>query len=182
MRAVIISMPKAGTYLAANLLQCLGMNFSHIHIDPGMHRIFHDNNLKKFDKFSGNVGEAVSKLKENQFAVGHIPFNVENQRHLNDFKKVLIIRDKKDIAESAKRYRQEKGPDVSSIINDANLNAIKKWSDNGAFVIDFKDIITGNLEKIDRLQNYLFGSVTKNSNKAIADAKNMDSLTKSSLR
>lgn len=183
MKAVVISMPKAGTYLAANLLQSLGMDFSHIHIDPGMHRIFKNNDLKNFDSFKGDLSMAVSKLKENQFAVGHIPFNKVNEQYLSDYKKILVVRDEKAIQESAQRYKKEKGPDVSSIINSNNLKNIKQWSSlKDVFVINFKEMIDEDIIKINNLQLYLFGNVNTNSYLAISQAKQMDSLTKSSVR
>ena len=80
------------------------------------------------------------------------------------------------------RYKKEKGPDVFSIINESNLNQIEKWSKNGAFVINFKDIINNDIEKIDLLQQFLFNKVITNSGTAIDQAKKMDSLTKSSIR
>lgn len=183
MRAVVISMPKAGTYLAANLLQSLGMDFSHIHIDPGMYRIFKNNNLKDFDRFKGNVGDAVSNLKENQFAVGHIPFTKQNQDFLLSFKKVLMVRDKKEIFNSAKRYKTEKGLDVFSIINNQNLKAISRWSGcDDVFTINFSDIINNDVDKINDLQKYLFNKIKTDSFFAADKAKSMDSLTKSSIR
>lgn len=183
MKAVIISQPKAGTYLAANLLEFLGMSFSHIHIDPGMYRIFKNNDLKKFERFGGDVSKAVSNLQDNQFAVGHIPFVKQNQESLSNFKKILVVRNQKEILDSAQRYKKEKNQDVSTIINQQNLKAISKWSScNDVFKIDFSDMIEENSIKINELQIYLFGQVATDSSWAIKQAKAAKSLTKSSIR
>lgn len=176
-------MPKAGTYLAANLLQCFEMDFTHIHIDQGMFRIFRNNDLKNFKQYGGNVQRAVSGLKNNQFAVGHIPHIGDNIKALKDFKKILIVRDKNEIVASATRYQKEKGPNVFSIINDNNLNRIGSWSqEKDVFVIDFKDIMNNNVEKIDDMQLYLFSETKFDSLESIQKAKEMNSLTKSSIR
>lgn len=183
MRAVIISQPKAGTYLAANLLEYLGMNFSHIHIDPGMYRIFKNNDLKKFERFGGDVSKAVSNLQDNQFAVGHIPLVKQNQESLYNFKKILVVRNQKEILDSAQRYKKEKNQDVSTIINQQNLNAIARWSScNDVFKMDFLDMIEENSTKINDLQMYLFNHIKTDSLWAIKQAKAAKSLTKSSIR
>jgi len=183
MRAVVISQPKAGTYLAANLIEYLGMDFSHIHIDPGMYRIFKNNDLKNFERFRGDVSKAVSNLKDNQFAVGHIPFVKQNKEALKDFKKILVIRDSKEIMESAKRYKNEKNQDVQTIINSSNLKNIARWSEEkDVFVIKFAEMIEENSRKINEMQMYLFNQIKTDSLWAIRQAKVGDSLTKSSIR
>jgi hypothetical protein len=183
MKAVVISQPKAGTYLAANLIQYLGMDFSHIHIDPGMYRIFKNNDLKNFERFGGGVSKAVSNLKDNQFAVGHIPFVKQNKQALKDFKKILVIRDIQEIIESAKRYKEEKDQDVETIINASNLKNIAQWSkEEDVFVMNFADMISENSRKINEMQMYLFDHIKTDSLWAIRQAKIADSLTKSSIR
>lgn len=183
MRAIVISMPKAGTYLAANLLQSLGLNFSHIHIDPGFYRIFKNNDLNDFVYKSAPLKEAISEIKEGSFAVGHIQHSKVNSETLQDFKKILIVRDLEEIMKSAERYQKEKGVEVFTILDDTNLKRIKRWSKEGdVFIINFEDIIDENREVVDNLQIYLFGSVITDSVKAIKLAKSQDSLTKSSVR
>lgn len=176
-------MPKAGTYLAANLLQSLGLNFSHIHIDPGFYRVFNNNDLNDFTYKDASLKEAVSEIQDESFAVGHIQHNKNNSETLKDFKKVLIVRDPEEIVKSAERYKKEKGVEVFTIIDDANLKRIRRWSkEQDVFVINFKDIIGENKEVVDNLQIYLFGSVITDSINAIRLAKSQDSLTKSSIR
>lgn len=183
MRAIVISMPKAGTYLTTNLLQCLDLKFSGIHIDPGMYRIFKNNNPKDFIQKKSSLSDAVLNVNEGCFAVGHIPFSKKNKESLSEFKKVLIVRDFEEIHQSAQRYVEEKGVGVFNIINDKNLNSISLWSnEEDVFVINFNDIIQENKVIIDSLQNYLFGSVVTDSIIAAQLAKSMDSLTKSSIR
>ena len=50
------------------------------------------------------------------------------------------------------------------------------------FHIEFKDMIEINVEKIDALQVYLFGSVITDSAEAMRKALNEETLTKSSKR
>lgn len=183
MKYVVISQPKAGTYLAANLIESLGIEFSHIHIDPGMYRIFKNNKLNDFDIHKAPLSRAINALPNNQFAVGHIPLNEGNKNALSKVKKVLIVRDRNGIRKSAERYRDERGVDVSSIINNNNLDQIESWkNEQNVFLIKFEDIINENVEVVNELQKFLFGNVIRDSSAMISNAKNKESLTKSSIR
>ena len=183
MKYMVISQPKAGTYLCANLLETLGLKFSGVHIDPGMYRIFYNNNPLDYDKHDVGLDRALSVVPEGQFGVGHIPCTEENKLFLQDTKKILITRGKKGIQDSAKRYKKEKHVGVDHIINDNNLALIKLWQDEDlTFHITFSDIIQENAKKIDNLQTFLFGEVRTNSDRAARVAKKKDSMTKSSIR
>jgi LPS sulfotransferase NodH len=183
MKYLVISQPKAGTYLAASLLESLGIMFSHVHIDPGMYRIFHNNDVSQYDKYSGDLKMAISAIPEDQFGVGHIAFDKENKKQLSDVKKIIVLRDIKDIQESAKRYAEEKGIDVESIVTSYNLEKIKEWSEEkDTFVISFEEMIGEDVDKINSLQHFLFEKIKTDSLWAIRQAKMADSLTKSSIR
>lgn len=182
MRYFIISQPKAGTYLLANVFKNLGIEHSRLHFDPGLIRKF--NALKDYEKVSSSPESVLKKeLKPNQFAVGHIPCDSSTIGTYSSVKKVLITRDRKDIQRSAKRYLDETGLDVHSIINDENLDKIEAWKDvEGVFHITFEDIIHKDIDKIDELQEFLFGKVIYNSDLVIEKSLADSSMTKSSIR
>jgi hypothetical protein len=182
MKYFIISQPKAGTYLAANLLENMKISPSKLHFDPGLVRRF--KTLKEFEEYNISFNKALkNKLKDGEFAVGHMHYVNGNIAALKGIKKILLIRDKKEIKESAKRYLEETGISVWSIINDRSLELIERWSEHkGIFVLEFKDIINKNTKKIDEMQQYIFGEIKFNSLEIINKSLEQDSLTKSSIR
>lgn len=182
MKYFIISQPKAGTYLAANLLENMGITPSKLHFDPGVVRKF--TTLSEFEKYNITFNMALKKeLEEDQFAVGHMPYINDNIRALKGIKKILVVRDREEIKESAKRYFKEKKQNVWSIIGDKNLDSIERWSEHsGVFVMNFKDMIEKDVNKINKLQKHLFGKLKYNSLEVIEKALTQDSLTKSSIR
>lgn len=182
MKYFIISQPKAGTYLASNILKNLGIESSGLHFDPGLVRRFRK--LGDHDKLGGSVRSGIKKeLRGNQFAVGHLACNSENIDILKPVVKILITRNRDGIRKSAERYLKETGLDVLSIITDENLDNIERWKDDPeVFHITFEEIINKDIKKIDDLQIFLFGKVTHDSATVLDRALSEDSLTKSSIR
>jgi hypothetical protein len=121
MKYFIISQPKAGTYLAANILENMGIISSKLHFDPGLVRKFET--LKEFEEYSMTFNQALKKkLKDGEFAVGHMHYNA-NISALKGIKKILITRDRKEIRKSARRYFKETGIKTWSIISTRSLES-----------------------------------------------------------
>ena len=183
MRYFIISLPKSGTYLAANLYQELGIDFSYIHYNVGGYTKYDPNNFEDSKKNpvkytnKGPLIETIDLLGENQVAVGHIkhePRFVELFKPLN---KVLMTRRRLDIDASAKRWKEYSGRNVSSVLS--TIPAILEWRDEpDVFVLNFNDINNCNVERIDELQKHLFGEVKVDSELAVERALSKDSMTK----
>lgn len=182
MKYFIISQPKAGTYLAANILKNLSIENSHLHFDINLVRRFRK--LEDFDVVGHSFSSGIKKeLKPNQFAVGHIPCDEEHTKPLQKVVKILITRNRKDIKKSAQRYLKETGLDVKSIINNKFLDDIERWKyDPNVFHITFEEIINKDIKKIDDLQIFLYGKVIHNSATVLERALSEDSLTKSLIR
>jgi len=182
MKYFIISQPKAGTYLLSNLLENMGINSSKLHFDPKLARKF--NNLEDYETLKISIKNAFKEeIKDNEFAVGHIPHSKQYEKELAGIKKILITRNTSKIRDSAKRYLKEKGIDVSEIISVKNLNNIKQWKSNkDVFHITFEEILKKDKRKIDRLQIFLFNEIKFDSLSIINMALQQDSLTKSLIR
>lgn len=108
MKAFVLSIPKSGTYLVAEILKRLGYSQS-FHIsthdymnlaadleelreDPDMHRHQH------------LMTDSLSMVHFNQFAVGHIPFSEYTAMSLLGWTKIFAYRNMKDVVISAVRY------------------------------------------------------------------------------
>ena len=114
-KTILVSVPKAGTYLAAQILQQLGLTDSHLHLR-------HDDQATGVYDFRGApmkmsmkeqeqrfipmpLHEALSMVHSNEFVLGHLPPipEVKNQLYL-DFKIVFLVRDLRDCLISHMRY------------------------------------------------------------------------------
>ena len=195
MKTIIISQPKAGTYLAANLLQEFGLTFSGIHINNnGSYKKFplEITNLKDYldiDKKlyksiivkNKNFEEPLSLIHSNCFAVGHLQYDELKEQKLQNFKKILITRPFEDFNSSKERFIKEKNSRVTG--NKEIYDNIVKWGiKKDVFSINFYDIININSKVIDNLQKSLFNEILYDSEISIMNALKKDSLTKSSIR
>lgn len=95
-RVFLVSIPKAGTYLAAEVIAALGVHASRLHVDDGWVSDF-----RKYRKgtkmwkyqFEMPVEDALALVQPGQFAVGHLPCNESIQRALDGFSLVFIFRE-----------------------------------------------------------------------------------------
>ncbi len=172
---MIVSQPKAGTFLCVNLLIELGLEF--IYRDYKSH-----NNYTLFDKNNVSIESlpaprhivsynALDDIKDNQFGVCHLgPTPL-----LDSFLKILVTRDEDQRIESGKRYRRY----IEGYRHIRNHGAVKWRGLNDVFEITFDDMIGENLSKIDNLQHFLFDELKFDSSHAIKEAKRKPSYTKS---
>lgn len=99
-RVLIVSPPKAGTYLAANLLTGLGFVSTGLHI---MARHVSDYRFASLDTARNNPGSvsfdipqtglALDLVQPGQFIVSHLPGDDETERTCADFVKILPMRE-----------------------------------------------------------------------------------------
>lgn len=95
-RVFIASIPKAGTYLAAEALIALGVHPTRLHIDVGAvsdYRNFRKGSYLWDYQFNMAVGDALRLVRPGQFAVGHLPASEEIRRALAGFKTVFALRE-----------------------------------------------------------------------------------------
>lgn len=115
-RFLVVSQPKAGTYLAASALENLGFNPTNWHIAPdhfedytGATKTEFLHNYKKFRRDSP-LEETLKKIPHGSFAVCHLARNARAITATNNFAKVLLTRELRSSIVSmfhfeAKRHR-----------------------------------------------------------------------------
>lgn len=188
MKYLIITKPKAGTHLCASLFEHLGLNNSYMHLNIDNYQKYLPENLAEAKtnpkKFTHNVcvDESFKLIPDGHFAYTHLLYCERTKKIFENFCKVLIVRDNAEIRESYKTWQQESGR-TAPLVSEAELNNIEAWKlDPEVFVMEFNDLIDRNIDKVDQLQEYLFGSVITNSENAISQALKANTLTKSSKR
>jgi hypothetical protein len=114
-RTLVISIPKAGTYLAALLLEHIGLNDSHFHLKCDNSGIgffdfrnipLHISGSEKNTCFRPMpLIDSLKMIKNNGFAVGHLP-PIPDVKELiyTDFKIIFLVRDLRDCLISHMRY------------------------------------------------------------------------------
>ena len=188
MKILVISQPKSGTYLCANILQNLGLEFTYMHLAAGSYDKYEPNNLdegrknpKKF-RHKATLEESSQLIRDDQFAVGHIGHSAEAERIFNDFKKVVLYRDTLEAGESWNRWKKESGRAMKNYKTMDNSNILKWRNLENTITINFNDMVNKNIDVIDKLQLFLFDRLKYNSAAIIEKSLAQDSLTKSSLR
>lgn len=189
MKYFIISQPKAGTYLASNLLKYLSLIPTNIHYAENDYYLYDPNDIgegrsnpNKF-RIKGKFKDSVNLIDDDEFGVGHIHYNKRNEEILKPFKKIIVLRSIDGIIESYARWIRNTGrkENLKGIINTANK--VSEWVDKpNTHVILFEQMINKNLKIIDGLQKFLFGHIHTTSYDAIKSALIENSLTKSDLR
>jgi hypothetical protein len=186
----IISQPKAGTYLGANLLKEFNINFPGLHFDLHKYQRYNLNDLEKSrlnrKRYTHKLplSDSLQLLDDGDLGVGHLEYSSEVELLLKDFKKVLLVRNIDDATKSWKEWavRVKKSADSKNISKEFRNN-IAQWKDkDNVFVLDFDDMKNKNIAVIDSLQYFLFNSISFNSSKCITRALNTESLTKSTRR
>ena len=187
MRYFIISQPKSGTYLCGNLLSELGITNSLLHYKKTGYISFKDvpleeakmNNTGK--RVRASYPDVLSDIPEESFALGHLQHNAKNVKYLKDFKKVLVKRDLSSALSSFNDFVAETNREYFDMRQ--LYNGVKGWkNEHNTFIITFDDMINKNIEKIDQLQEFLFGEIKHDSEQAITQALAKDSVTKSNKR
>lgn len=190
MKYFIISLPKSGTYLLSNLLTEFKIKQTFLHLGLRKYQQYDKNNLidgqKNPLKYTHNLGidKSINLIKENEFAVGHLPCTENTIKILQNFKKILLVRDIESINQSAKRWAEfsGRGNKTTTNVKHKKINSILQWTNQDVIVINFDEIIKRDTKAIDNLQLHLFGQIVFDSEKALKNALASNSLTKSTLR
>lgn len=187
MKYFIISQPKAGTHLCGNLLREFELDFNGRQLSNIAMYDYGGKNMEKGRKDPTSVkkkmkfAQGITKIKENEVALGHIEHTAEKEKQLKDFKKVLMLRDLDTTLESWKRWGKASGrnSDPGKHTSKEFRKNIEKWKDiPGVFTMNFYDIKNKNVEKVDQLQKFLFGKIKFDSSQAIENALAKPSTTK----
>ncbi len=196
---LVVSQPKAGTYLLANVLMELGF-------DPGPDGIMHigtgkietyplpgkdgyndarkNPSLVRQEQWWGDTVKQLS-TKPNRFAVGHLPFRL-NKRYFDNINVILLTRPIDQIKQSLERWDQISGrtpANHSKVINLAkdilNWKHTKKfWMQDNFFKLSFSDMKDHNIGRIDQLQKFVGIDPIQDSGIVLSNALRKPSLTK----
>ena len=189
MRCVVISQPKAGTYLCANLLEELGMQNTFMHLSQHDYQRYDFTKMQECrestSKFTYRkpLTQSLGMIPEDHFAVGHLKYNRKNIDRLSGFKKIVLTRELTAIKESAERWKALSGRNVAPKSLVGLAEEIAPWiNENDTFQLRFECMINKEQVVLDKLQRYLFGDVRFNSVEIMERALARDSLTKSDIR
>jgi hypothetical protein len=187
MKLIVISQPKSGTYLCANILQNLGFEFTYLHILPDSYNAYNKDDIENCkrhpEKFrvDAPLQEPLSMIGEGQFAVSHLRRNKVTDLAVKDFKKIILCRDADEIFESYKTWMEETGRDRTP--RKGKPEMVTSWINcDNTFAMQFNDMVDKNIDKLDELQMFLFGGIIHNSLTVIEQSLNQPSLTKSHKR
>jgi len=190
----VISQPKAGTYLMANILLELGytggpdgiMHISNGKYEtypypgtPGFFRARTDPNSVRTEMHWHKSIEFVKK--PNHFAVGHIDWRRNHKRFLS-FDIILLTRPIKKIKESLERWDEFSGRAPSNHGKVLRLaEEVGNWRSKKhlipIFELTYDDMRNCNVERIDELQEFLH-SPKMDSKTIVENALAKDSVTK----
>ena len=99
MRVMIISQPKAGTYLCANILKELGLKFAGFHIGEPKYDRYPELNHPRYKEVLKNpklaetkcpMEESVKLVRDGHFGVGHFLYNEEAESILQPLSLIHI--------------------------------------------------------------------------------------------
>jgi len=109
-KAIILSIPKAGTYLISKLLTLLGMEFTNLHLSPNSLTDYRFTSIieggKNPEKLTINMKlwNALNFIEEGQFAVGHLRHTANMKLLLKQFKKIFLYRNLREVFVSHMRF------------------------------------------------------------------------------
>jgi hypothetical protein len=107
---LLLSVPKAGTYLLAEILRLLGSEPTHLHLAVDVLSDYRGATLQEqrdeYTRFTRPVPmtRAARLIQPGQFAVGHLPCSPDVKQTFEKFKKVFICRDLRDCLVSMLRF------------------------------------------------------------------------------
>lgn len=189
-RILVVSQPKAGTYLCGNILEELGFNHTYIHISESKHEKYDPNNMQanrdtpqKFTHKS-QPKNSIKLIGPGSFGMTHIQRNKQIDNTVKDYKIIFLERPFADAKKSWDRFanntkRPAKNPKMNKKYFD-NLNNWKKLPNT--HTLTFDQMIGDDTSAIDGLQQWLWGEIRHDSKTVLANAKSKDSLTKSHIR
>lgn len=114
-RVILVSVPKAGTYLVAQILKHMGLNDSHLHVRYDDQEIgvydFRDVPVKMSISDQNRrframpLKNSLALIQNGEFVLGHLPPIPEVKEQLyTDFKIIFLVRDLRDCLISHMRY------------------------------------------------------------------------------
>jgi len=122
-KVVVLSIPKAGTYLLARLLQMVGYEDTEVHLSSKFFADYRWKTLEQKREYSLRVfvnmeaSDVTKMIRTGQFVVGHLPCNAEMKETFSRLKKIFAYRDLRDAIVSHMRFCARK-----------NIPGLESWS------------------------------------------------------
>jgi len=184
---LVISQPKAGTYLCANILVELGFVFNGLHIGKKTYQRYDLNNLQdsrlnpeKYTRKS-KLLHTLNKLKKDEIALSHLPYKNKIRHDIKDFKKIYLYRDYNERLNSWNRWIEKTGrKDIfPNSMTKEYSELMNNWTNEpNTFTLSFDDMRNKNFDKINQLQNFFFEKIKFDSKFIIHRSLKNPSLTK----
>lgn len=98
-RVIVVSIPKSGTYLVAELLTALGYHSTGMHLAETAYTDYSGSQLDDARRDPGRftrsepLSASLTRIQPGEFAVGHLPFNAEVVEATALFKRLFVTRD-----------------------------------------------------------------------------------------
>jgi hypothetical protein len=98
-RVLLVSIPKSGTYLVAELLKALGYRWTGMHLAETAYTDYSGSALEEARREPGRftrkepLSTSLANIRAGEFAVGHLPFKPEIVEATRSFKRIYLTRD-----------------------------------------------------------------------------------------
>jgi hypothetical protein len=114
-RVIVVSIPKSGTYLVAELLKVLGYRWTGMHLAEAAYTDYSGSALEEArqdpGRFARNepLSASLGRIHAGEFAVGHLLFKDEAIQATKPFKRLFLTRDLRSALISYMRFMQTTG-------------------------------------------------------------------------
>jgi len=210
MKTIVVSTPKSGTYLMRELLDNIGLHSSYLHITmTGIYDYskvsLEEGRSNPYSCFTAcSLKKSLSSIKDNSFALSHLPCTDRNIELLSDFNIIYLTRDIKESIlsfmlfsintgrantkiDNIWLYEKDHKKQFLSYIKTRGASIVNKhksilpWIEQrNVNIFNFKNLIKYPYEEVDRLANILGIYPTKAEiEKIIADSYGKETITSS---
>ncbi|HET6329049.1 MAG TPA: sulfotransferase domain-containing protein [Planctomycetaceae bacterium] len=114
-RVVVVSIPKSGTYLVAELLKTLGHRWTGMHLAETAYTDYSGSLLQEAREDPGRfarsepLSTSLTRIHAGEFAVGHLPFKPDVIEATRPFRRLFVTRDLRSALISYMRFMQTTG-------------------------------------------------------------------------
>jgi hypothetical protein len=114
-RVIVVSIPKSGTYLVAELLKALGYRWTGMHLAETAYTDYSGSVLAEARQDPGRfarsepLSASLGRIHPGEFAVGHLPFKDEVVEATRPFKRLFVTRDLRSALISYMRFMRTTG-------------------------------------------------------------------------
>jgi hypothetical protein len=189
MKILINSVPKSGTYLTGNLLNEFGFKFSRIHFNQESYVILTDLEIKHQQQYRPSYPhinqQVLGFVKDNHYCMGHL--SVDYAPLFKDYKKIILTRNYEDANKSLMRMKARTTnlvpQDLEKLPERSLITFCEEWRDvDNTFFMTFEELTKPNIQKLNKLQVFLFDELLYDRDQCIRNALDAPSYTKSDLR